>query len=74
MPVHVYTYRYRPAHESIVEQSISIPSESGPLVATTTVISAKDCASYMQQTVVSGPWLMTVHSFGKYHSCSMHLV
>ena len=52
MPVDVYIFRYRPAHEAFVDKRNSISYEKGTSHCHCTAVYMKHCVSYMKQTVV----------------------
>ena len=54
MPVDVYIFRYRPAHEAFIDKRNSISYGKGTSRCHCTVIYMKHCVSYMKQTVVWG--------------------
>ena len=54
MPVDVYIFRYRPAHEAFVDMRNSISYGKGTSRCHCTAIYMKHCVSYMKQTVVWG--------------------
>ena len=54
LPVDVYIFRYRPAHEAFVDKRNFIPYGKGTSRCHCTAIYMKHCVSYMKQTVVWG--------------------
>ena len=54
MPVDVYIFRYRPAHEAFVDKRNSKSYGKGTSRCHCTAIYMKHCVSYMKQTVVWG--------------------
>ena len=52
MPVDVYIFMYRPAHEAFVDKRNSIPYGKGTSRCHCMAIYMKHCVSYMKQTVV----------------------
>ena len=77
MPVDVYIFRYRPAHEAFVDMRNSISYGKGTSRCHCTAIYMKHCVSYMKQTVVWGSVARDsslIHEITQLNGCAKHRV